>query len=293
MSKFKLGDRVKHLCDVEGYKFRNCNTGTVIVLDGSMIGVEFDKPIGGHECSGGGSRLRDGKYGHCWWVGESHLEKLNEKSDECIVIYRKDREVIALDKTSGKKAVAKCSPEDTFDFKVGAKLAFERLMTTTKIVKQDKYQVGDKVKIVDKFTPDCCHNLNGLMDKYLGTVMTIKRINYNGSYKMVEDSVDHGNLGWAWNDHCIEGKVVEEGEHKKLEEPVEPFPDGCIIELTECENEIPKGTRGRVVGKCNRPGLRDCYSVDFGFEYETTHDCDVLPGSTGRWLSPKQMQRVK
>lgn len=46
---------------------------------------------------------------------------------EAIVIYRNGDEVIALDKSTGKKAVAKCSPKDEFDFSIGAKLAFERL----------------------------------------------------------------------------------------------------------------------------------------------------------------------
>lgn len=50
--------------------------------------------------------------------------------NECIVVYRKDSKVIALDKTTGKTGIAKCSPEDKFDFGIGAKLAFERLTRT-------------------------------------------------------------------------------------------------------------------------------------------------------------------
>ena len=50
--------------------------------------------------------------------------------NECIVIYRKDNKVIALDKTTGNKGVAKCSPDDEFNFETGAKLAFERLTGT-------------------------------------------------------------------------------------------------------------------------------------------------------------------
>lgn len=58
-------------------------------------------------------------------VFSGYLTPLEE--NETIVIYRKDREVIALDKRTGKKAVAKCNPSDQFDFETGAKLAFERL----------------------------------------------------------------------------------------------------------------------------------------------------------------------
>ena len=47
--------------------------------------------------------------------------------EECIVIYSKYNDVIALDKSTGRKGIAKCSPEDEFDFGIGAKLAFERL----------------------------------------------------------------------------------------------------------------------------------------------------------------------
>lgn len=50
--------------------------------------------------------------------------------EECIVIYRKYNDVIALDKSTGRKGIAKCSPEDKFDFGIGAKLAFERLTRT-------------------------------------------------------------------------------------------------------------------------------------------------------------------
>lgn len=50
--------------------------------------------------------------------------------NECIVIYRKGEETVALDKTTGKQAVARCSQQDEYDFYTGAKLAFERLTGT-------------------------------------------------------------------------------------------------------------------------------------------------------------------
>lgn len=54
---------------------------------------------------------------------------LVEESSPEIHITVKGNETIAVYKngTEYKKAVAKCSPEDTFDFGVGAKLALERL----------------------------------------------------------------------------------------------------------------------------------------------------------------------
>jgi len=69
-------------------------------------------------------------------------------SKDCIVIYRKGSETIALNKATGEKAVAKCSPDDTYDFNTGARLAFDRLVKPP--VKEVKRvaNVGEYVKIV-------------------------------------------------------------------------------------------------------------------------------------------------
>lgn len=68
---------------------------------------------------------------------ERGLKKVKHKN-ESIVIYRKDNEVVALNKATGETATARCNPVDTFDFNIGAKLAFERLMDTKEPVKQEK-----------------------------------------------------------------------------------------------------------------------------------------------------------
>ena len=70
--------------------------------------------------------------------------------DETIVIYRRDNKVYALNKATNEKAVATCAPEDTFDFNVGAKLAFDRLMgvetkTEEEPKKEPKFKKGDVV----------------------------------------------------------------------------------------------------------------------------------------------------
>lgn len=72
-----------------------------------------------------GSRyfIHDSKNNRDWFFDKDDLEPINET----IVIYSKDREVIALDKTTGNKAIARCNPADEYDFHIGAKLAFERL----------------------------------------------------------------------------------------------------------------------------------------------------------------------
>lgn len=86
------------------------------------------------------------------------VEFVRRKKDT-IVIYRNDNKVIALDKSTGEKAEARCNPTDKFDFHFGARLAFDRLMgdknealpKNTKEVKEvrRKAKVGEYVKIVE------------------------------------------------------------------------------------------------------------------------------------------------
>lgn len=60
-----------------------------------------------------------------WRFSEEMFEEFKKP---LIVIYRKDNEVIALDKSTGKMNKAICSPEDKFDFYTGASLAITRLV---------------------------------------------------------------------------------------------------------------------------------------------------------------------
>lgn len=70
-----------------------------------------------------------------------------------------------------------------------------------------KYKVGDKVRIVGEWPKDgsACQNREGLMDKWLGKVMTIREV--RSTYcLMVEDQKDRGlRFGWAWNASSIAG----------------------------------------------------------------------------------------
>lgn len=72
------------------------------------------------------------------------VKRKKEKSRKPIVIYNRGKEVIAVDKNTGKKAIARCCPEDTFDFETGAKIAFERLLSDP-----DNIAIGDTVRVVD------------------------------------------------------------------------------------------------------------------------------------------------
>lgn len=58
-------------------------------------------------------------------------EFLGKSKNPAIVIFRRDRNVIAKNVATSDEAVAKCSPNDEFCFKTGASIAMARLMAKT------------------------------------------------------------------------------------------------------------------------------------------------------------------
>ena len=143
MSKFKVGDKVRIL---DGSKINNYAGGWTKKM-GRYVGEVYKVANVVHDSSDS-SYILEG-FAYVW--DERGLERCG---NETIVIYRKDNEVIALDKRTGKKAIAKCSPEDTFDFNIGAKLAFERIMNSNK----ERIDVEDMRKKLDSycFGRRCC-----------------------------------------------------------------------------------------------------------------------------------------
>ena len=76
MSEFKIGDRVEVIGGSYNSGIKNGNRGTIVSVDGSLMGVDFDIDIGGHDCSG------RGRYGHCWRVPTEYLKKIEETKEE-------------------------------------------------------------------------------------------------------------------------------------------------------------------------------------------------------------------
>lgn len=122
-NKFKVGDRVVTTCGV--FAVEKGMVGTVVDFDcfAGCVLVKFDGWHNGHDGRGDTASGKRYEGNACYYISDTLLKKINET----IVLYRKDNRVIALDKSTGEKAEAICSPEDTFDFHTGAKLAFQRL----------------------------------------------------------------------------------------------------------------------------------------------------------------------
>lgn len=83
-----------------------------------------------------------------------------------------------------------------------------------------KYNVGDKVKIVDKWTPECKANPYGFMDYWLGKTMTITDIEIKSVeitiYRMKED-----NGKWWWYEAAISGLAHKITLDEFLESPAQ------------------------------------------------------------------------
>ncbi len=236
--KFKVGDKVKVVRNaVNARDVKIGSVGIIKYIDKRVqsnlpYAVEFEKE----------SQLYNNCFGKCkpkrgYWCCDDMLELVERKPNECIVIYRKDSDVIALDKRTGEKSIAKCSPDDEFDFNIGAKLAFERLGEKKyRIVKQNMYEVGDKVKFVDKWNTGTNEDNFGRHDDFLGDILTIEDVRIGLRtvyYKIKESHRKEGILkNWWFKDNCIEGKAVEINESDEIKV-------GDYVKVVDCGKLYP------------------------------------------------------
>lgn len=170
--KYKVGDKVKVRKDLEYGRFYPMEDGKH-----SQSVVEEMMHLGGTKATisrvfsdGDGYELKEDRFHYCWTDSMFELSKQ-------IVIYQNGDEVIAYDKSSGEKAIAKCAPDDEFNFYVGARLAFSRL-------KQDhKFAIGDTVIGNDK--ADSQYAITGK-----GTIGTVTKVSLDGRFFDLEVSND-------------------------------------------------------------------------------------------------------
>ena len=186
--KFKVGDKVRAITNNYGF------TSVVNQWEGVVTAISemyfSAKTTAGYSAGVLFTRL---KYKDFELIGY-------EKS---VHIYSDGKTTIATlkgGKVTVRTAVAKCSPEDEFDLKIGAKLAIERLFEEEPKKDELKYKAGDRVRIVKEKTGEYW-NPDGHMDKWLGKTMTITHAHAGGNYyRMKEDAG-----AWFWYPWMIEG----------------------------------------------------------------------------------------
>lgn len=222
MSKFKVGDKVKLIA------YNTCAKKKYL---GKILEVESrcDVPDTGEE----GYTLVGVDYFRFF---PNELEKVNE----IIVIYSNQNKVIALDKRTGNKAETICSPEDTFDFEFGAKLAFDRLMGRKEKVREVKRKAnpGEYIKIVKPqltfgkyFKGDILKVINAPV--LLDYVVVVENRNIsatvgNSEYVVLENyEPPKEERSCKCDRDCKE----KENTHKQNEEVISNIADSIAIEL--------------------------------------------------------------
>jgi hypothetical protein len=167
----------------------------------------------------------------------SQFELLRNHSGEYISIKRckKDKRVVAVMSVDGeykKSANVKLKDFDG-DFAKAAKAAVDKLVlidskrpeTTVKvaplyrIVKQDKYEMGDKVKIIDKSTGCTCDRLT----KHYGNILTVKAFSgWNYDFEETSDKLPGKD---------IQGKVIEDNVKEETPLTADGFKVGDKVRL--------------------------------------------------------------
>ena len=176
MAKFRVGDRVRVLdgSKIEGY------TGDWVPemknYAGNVYTIAEIRPSGAY-------RLKDIPYVY----DERGLERVGNPSKITITtdgrittakLYRHEEPTL--------KAVATCSPEDTFDFATGAKLALDRLIDA---VNNPPIQVGDTVRVVN--TGKCYRANIEWVIEYIADKSQVARYAYGASLGYDEGKLEH------------------------------------------------------------------------------------------------------
>ena len=230
MSKFKVGDKVRIL---DGSKIKNYRGSFAdgmkhyIGETATISGVSEREPIGYY--------LKG--YSYIWDERGLELAK-----PETIVIYRKDNEVIALDKRTGKKAIAKCSTEDKFDFNIGAKLAFDRLMNGNK----ESTTVEDMRKKLDSycFGRRCCGGCKLESPTYrCGRGAYFMTKDDAGNYKMSDEEIKAAfNIVFGTGVKEVKRRA-KKGDYVKIVKEFEKYGDfskGDILQIIDNKDGLAR-----------------------------------------------------
>ena len=190
MSKFKVGDKVRVL---DGSKIDAYFGGWAYAME-KQVGKVFtiSRIIENHSDAGTGYKFKEAT-GFVW--DERGLKLVSEG----ITITRHGDKVVA--KYGKKVGVAKCSPDDTFDFAVGAKLAFSRLMgePEDKPKPKQKFKIGEFVRVIGNSQPTHYFPIGSIvriMDVYktIGKVSCYGLSFCHGEYSFSKQVINNNDL---------------------------------------------------------------------------------------------------
>lgn len=296
-NNFKVGDRVrirqwedmekelKKDSDGDLRTILTCFTKNMKCLCGRSATIEIIESNGEVKlCKWSNSE----KTNYCFDI--DMIEPYKSDEPEQITITRYGQKVVA--KLGKKVGVAKCSPEDEFDFNVGAKLAFARLMGEEKTENFDKVEykevkrpakVGEYIKLIQK----------SFAFSEVGDILKVSSVEKNGLVKVLgkDHPRDTKHPEELWNYTIIEYVVLENYQPKEEPKKEEfkpylksdwsgshygnigeetPFTDvfeeklyvGDVVELYNAETKRPWGERV-VIYTLGKYGVMGVHMRDF------------------------------
>ena len=136
MAKFKVGDKVRVRSWASMEKDYGTDSYGAIKVPCSFM-PDMERFCGrtvtiSRVIAGDAYRIKEDRYGWTFSSGMFEDPKVSKapkapKTHSPIAVYQEGRKVIAFDTQTGKTGVARCHPDDKFDFYYGAGLAIERL----------------------------------------------------------------------------------------------------------------------------------------------------------------------
>lgn len=169
-----------------------------------------------------------------------------------VIIYQNGQDVIALDKETGEKAIAKCHPNDEFDFAIGAKIAFGRLYHSQDYIPEGnkakckpEFQVGDRVRCIKKD-----YEIGGI--NIVNELGVIRETGDSNVLVEFDNNIGgHSGNGKGKDNHCwwfiLNEMVIDDREEFKeryydynCDKLDEMFPGDCGIENAELEKYLNK-----------------------------------------------------
>ena len=184
--------------------------------DGGYLAIRCDRITFANN-----DEVRDGDFDDAMSV-----KRFMRRHNTTVHIHQKGNMVIAHESQTGREGIAKCSPEDKFDFYTGAKLALARLYGDEFIPFEAKkpevtiaeghcsYKVGDKVVVKS------WKSFVGGMEKYCGKVGIVNEV--CGNY--VHLDIYGSDTGYGFHKDSIEpwDSTIHEGDIVRI------IDSGCI-----------------------------------------------------------------
>lgn len=192
MENYKVGDKVRVRKDLKVGIDYGCNNTTphMVELCGQVVTITKCTSTGRHSQY----HIAEDKRGYFWTN-----EMFEPIQPEEITITHHGDKVVA--KFGNKVGVAKCSPDDTFDFAVGAKLAFSRLMgePENKPKPKQEFKIWEFVRVIGNSRPTHYFPIGsivGIMDVYkiTGKVSCYGLSFCHGEYSFSKQVINNNDL---------------------------------------------------------------------------------------------------